>query len=237
MTTPNNPYGDSASNGGFGANGAGDGAVNGATPSNGSTSPGTGAGQGLPNYGSSDANPTGTSYPAGGTGSTAYGAGSGAGADYGTGAGAGSGYTGYGAAGTPGAPGTPGYGQGYQGAGDWGAAAAQKSKLAPWVLGVGIIALLSCLFVIPPVVLGPIGIILGIVALVTARKLPKEARRTWMSVTGLVLSVLSLLFIVVLAVIGVGIFNSANLEECMNITDPAEQQKCVEDNINSSFGQ
>ena len=231
MTTPNNPYGDSASNGGFGANGAGDGAANGATPSNGSTSPGAGAGQGLPNYGSSDANPTGTSYPAGGTGSTAYGAGSGAGADYGTGAGAGSGYTGYGATGTP------GYGQGYQGAGDWGAAAAQKSKLAPWALGVGIIALLSCLFVIPPVVLGPIGIILGIVALVTARKLPKEARRTWMSVTGLVLSVLSLLFIVVLAVIGVGIFNSANLEECMNITDPVEQQKCVEDNINSSFGQ
>lgn len=231
MTTPNNPYGDSASNGGFGANGAGDGAANGATPSNGSTSPGTGAGQGLPNYGSSDANPTGTSYPAGGTGSTAYGAGSGAGADYGTGAGAGSGYTGYGATGTP------GYGQGYQGAGDWGAAAAQKSKLAPWVLGVGIIALLSCLFVIPPVVLGPIGIILGIVALVTARKLPKEARRTWMSVTGLVLSVLSLLFFVVLAVAVMGIFDSANLEECMNITDPAEQQKCVEDNVNSSFGQ
>ena len=230
MTTPNNTYGDSASNGGFGA-GAGDGAANGATPSNGSTNPGASAGQGLPNYGSSDANPTGTSYPAGGTGSTAYGAGTGAGADYGTGAGAGSGYTGYGATGTP------GYGQGYQGAGDWGAAAAQKSKLAPWVLGVGIIALLSCLFVIPPVVLGPIGIILGIVALVTARKLPKEARRTWMSVTGLVLSVLSLLFIVVLAVIGVGIFNSANLDECMNITDPAEQQKCVEDNVNSSFGQ
>ena len=235
MTTPNNPYGDSASNSGFGANGVGDGAANGATSSNGSTNPGAGAGQGLPNYGSSDANPTGTSNPAEGTGSTAYGAGAGAGADYGTGAGAG--YTGYGAAGTPGATGTPGYGQGYQGAGDWGAAAAQKSKLAPWALGVGIIALLSCLFVIPPVVLGPIGIILGIVALVTARKLPKEARRTWMSVTGLVLSVLSLLFIVVLAVIGVGIFNSANLEECMNITDPAEQQKCVEDNVNSSFGQ
>lgn len=77
----------------------------------------------------------------------------------------------------------------------------------------GIIALLSCLFIIPPVVLGPIGIILGIVALVMARKLPKEARRTWMSVMGLVLFLLSLLFIVVLAVIGVGIFNSANLDE------------------------
>ncbi|TQE42969.1 hypothetical protein EJK80_09455 [Corynebacterium phoceense] len=235
MTTPNNPYGDSASNSGFGANGAGDGAANGATSSNGSTNPGAGAGQGLPNYGSSDANPTGTSNPAEGTGSTAYGAGAGAGADYGTGAGAG--YTGYGAAGTPGATGTPGYGQGYQGAGDWGAAAAQKSKLAPWALGVGIIALLSCLFIIPPVVLGPIGIILAIVALVMARKLPKEARRTWMSVTGLVLSVLSLLFVVVLAVFSVGVFQSANLDECMKLTDPAEQQKCIENNVNSSFGQ
>ncbi|KXB55837.1 hypothetical protein HMPREF0307_00499 [Corynebacterium sp. DNF00584] len=101
----------------------------------------------------------------------------------------------------------------------------------------GIIALLSCLFIIPPVVLGPIGIILAIVALVMARKLPKEARRTWMSVTGLVLSVLSLLFVVVLAVFSVGVFQSANLDECMKLTDPAEQQKCIENNVNSSFGQ
>ncbi|KAA8724991.1 hypothetical protein [Corynebacterium phocae] len=112
---------------------------------------------------------------------------------------------------------------------------AEKNKLAPWALGVGILALLSLLLVLPPFLLGPIGIILAIIALVKGKKLPKELSRTWMSVVGLVTSVLALLGAIGFIALGVSLFNSTGAQDCMGLETQVAVEQCLEEKLNTEI--
>lgn len=111
---------------------------------------------------------------------------------------------------------------------------AKKNAVAIWAMVIGIIALLSLLLIVPPLLLGPIGIIVSIIALVVGRKRPKELRRTWMSVVGLVTSIFALAGTIAIMAFGVKILGDTGADKCLNMQDPAQQQACMEDTLGTA---
>ena len=108
---------------------------------------------------------------------------------------------------------------------------AKKNAVAIWAMVIGIIALLSLLLIVPPLLLGPIGIIVSIIALVVGRKRPKELRRTWMSIVGLITSILALAGTIAVMALGVKILGDTGADKCLEMQDPAQQQACMEDTL------
>lgn len=199
---------------------------------------GDGANRNLPSYGEgtgrsnpfADSNNSGSDNNAGNSGADNYGSG-----NYGS-------VDGYGS-GTPGSYSAPDSGAaGYGGDAGYGAGApdqpgyeepVQKSKLAVAAFIFGLLCIVAG-FAVMSFIPGIIGVILAIVALVRNRKKPREARRTWMSVTGLVLSIMGILWsIVALFIIGVLLEDMGALE-CLQLEDPAAQQACMEEAVSGS---
>ena len=113
----------------------------------------------------------------------------------------------------------------------------KKSVIAVWALVIGIIALVSLLLVVPPLLLGPIGIIVSIIALLKGKKRPKELRRTWMSIAGLITSIIALFLSVAFSIYlytHIGWTMTPDPEMCATIEDPAQKQACMEDSLNGS---
>ncbi|TXS64865.1 hypothetical protein CHU71_05725 [Corynebacterium sp. LK14] len=108
---------------------------------------------------------------------------------------------------------------------------AKKNAVAIWAMVIGIIALLSLLLIVPPLLLGPIGIIVSIIALVVGRKRPKELRRTWMSIVGLITSILALAGAIAVMALGVKILGDTGAAKCLEMQDPAQQQACMEETL------
>ena len=109
--------------------------------------------------------------------------------------------------------------------------------IAVWALVIGIIALVSLLLVVPPLLLGPIGIIVSIIALLKGKKRPKELRRAWMSIAGLITSIIALILSVAFLVYlytHIGWTMTPDPEMCTTIDDPAQKQACMEDSLNGS---
>ena len=125
-------------------------------------------------------------------------------------------------------------GAGYPAYAGAGSQPAKKNAVAIWALVIGIIALLSLLLIVPPLLLGPIGIIVSIIALVVGRKRPKELRRTWMSVVGLVTSIFALAGTIAIMAFGVKILGDTGADKCLNMQDPAQQQACMEDTLGTA---
>lgn len=111
---------------------------------------------------------------------------------------------------------------------------AKKNAVAIWALVIGIIALLSLLLIVPPLLLGPIGIVVSIIALVVGRKHPKELRRTWMSVVGLITSILALAGSIAIMAFGVKLLGDTGADKCLNLHDPAQQQACMEETLGTA---
>lgn len=111
---------------------------------------------------------------------------------------------------------------------------AKKNAVAIWAVVIGIIALLSLLLIVPPLLLGPIGIIVSIIALVVGGKRPKELRRTWMSIVGLVTSILALAGSIAVMALGVKILGDTGADKCLEMQDPAQQQACMEDTLGTA---
>mgnify|MGYP001756478597 FL=1 len=99
---------------------------------------------------------------------------------------------------------------------------------------IGIIALLSLLLIVPPLLLGPIGIIVSIIALVVGRKRPKELRRTWMSIVGLITSILALAGTIAVMAFGVKLLGDTGADKCLEMQDPAQQQACMEETLGTA---
>lgn len=117
--------------------------------------------------------------------------------------------------------------QGYQGGG-FDDAPVKKSGLALAAFIIGIISLLATItgFSIVP---GIVGIIVAIIALVVNRKKPKEARRTWMSVLGLIFSIIGVIATVLLFGIVLAIFGDPAVQACWdNAATQVEFQECFE---------
>lgn len=115
--------------------------------------------------------------------------------------------------------------------------AEKKSAIAVWALVIGIIALVSLLLVVPPLLLGPIGIIVSIIALLKGKKRPKELRRAWISIAGLITSIIALILSVAFSIYlytHIGWTMTPDPEMCMTIDDPAQKQACMEDSLNAS---
>lgn len=124
---------------------------------------------------------------------------------------------------------------GYAGVDSTWAMAKDRNRVAPWALGLGILALimgvsifLSGFAFIP----GAIGIIVAVVAIVRGRRLGAAGRRTAMSVTGLILAAVGVILSIVFWVVVSVLVSESGIGECMNITDPDAQRICVEDAIN-----
>lgn len=82
------------------------------------------------------------------------------------------------------------------------------------------------------IVPGVIGVILAIIALVRNQKKSAPARRTWMSVTGLVLSVLGIVASIVIVGAIASIFGSDEVKACSDL--PRDQQEqCLKDAVSS----
>lgn len=111
---------------------------------------------------------------------------------------------------------------------------AKKNAVAIWAMVIGIIALLSLLLIVPPLLLGPIGIVVSIIALVVGRKRPKELRRTWMSVVGLITSILALAGSIAIMALGVKLLGDTGADKCLNLHDPAQQQACMEETLGTA---
>lgn len=172
-------------------------------------------------------------------GNAGYGASSGyfgGSADGGT---AGDGLPSYGATNAGGAGYDAGYGAGY-GANEYtqfspdpayATGPVKKSVLALVALIFGVLSLVAIVtaFSIVP---GVIGLILSVIALIINRKKPKEARRTWMSVTGLILSLIGI-------VASLFIFGSVFVlfGECVTQTSSSDMEACVEQRTNELMGQ
>ena len=139
---------------------------------------------------------------------------------------------------------TPSYGQtpsastgtpGYAGAQSTWAMEEERNRVAPWALGLGIIALIMGLSLILSgfaFIAGGIGLVLAVIALVRGRRIEGPGRRTGMSVTGLVLSAVGIILSIVFWVVASVLLTQSGIGECMDITDPAQQQQCVEDALN-----
>lgn len=125
----------------------------------------------------------------------------------------------------------------FAGGGDGYSSAEKKSVIAVWALVIGIIALVSLLLVVPPLLLGPIGIIASIIAWLKGKKRPKELRRAWMSIAGLITSIIALILSVAFLIYlytHIGWTMTPDPEMCTTIDDPAQKQACMEDSLNGS---
>ena len=125
----------------------------------------------------------------------------------------------------------------FAGGGDGYSSAEKKSVIAVWALVIGIIALVSLLLVVPPLLLGPIGIIVSIIAWLKGKKRPKELRRAWMSIAGLITSIIALILSVAFLIYlytHIGWTMTPDPEVCTTIDDPAQKQACMEDSLNGS---
>lgn len=111
---------------------------------------------------------------------------------------------------------------------------AKKNAVAIWAMVIGIIALLSLLLIVPPLLLGPIGIIVSIIALVVGRNRPQELRRTWMSIVGLITSILALAGTIVIMALGVKLLGDTGAAKCLELQDPAQQQACMEETLGTA---
>lgn len=109
-----------------------------------------------------------------------------------------------------------------------------RNKLAPWALGLSIIALvcsMSMLGYVFGVSLGIVGLVLGIVALLKAGKLTGTYRRRGMAVSSIVLSVLALAIGVVFGFLVLSFLGDA-VDQCGDV--PEDQiQDCVTDILHS----
>lgn len=106
----------------------------------------------------------------------------------------------------------------------------KKSVLAIFVLLVGLVALLTGPMVLGFAV-GLFGILLGIIALIRNRKKVGKARRTWMTVVGIILSVIG---IVLAFVVTRAVMQSPEIQNCMydasgNLRAPEDVQACIND--------
>lgn len=113
----------------------------------------------------------------------------------------------------------------------------EKNKIAPWALGLGV-ASFVCMFlsIIPGVaLLSPVlaiaGIIVSIISLVKGKKYVGSARRTGFSVTGLIMSILTLVLIIGFVVLVMFIAVDSGAAECFQNSNlsPADQQNCFMD--------
>ncbi|MCZ9308515.1 hypothetical protein ACUY3K_07700 [Corynebacterium uberis] len=114
----------------------------------------------------------------------------------------------------------------------------EKNKVAPWALGLGIVAAVLAIAVVTSVLALPVaiaGVIVGIIAVVKARGIAGEGRRMGMSITGLVLSILVTLITGFLMIMSIIFFaqHGDDLMACVDRygSDNDQVASCISDAI------
>lgn len=116
---------------------------------------------------------------------------------------------------------------------------APRNSVAPWALGISILGLVMALSLLATafaIVAGLIGLVLGIIAVVKARKTHGPDRRMGMSVSALVLSVITIVLSILFWVVVFAMVASTGIADCMTITDATQQQLCIEESLSSFSG-
>ncbi|MEZ2122240.1 MULTISPECIES: hypothetical protein [unclassified Corynebacterium] len=134
-------------------------------------------------------------------------------------------------------PDTPGYGNpsdGYPSGLDHPQArnGSTRNAIAPWALGVAIIALLICWVPVFNWLLAAIGVILGIVGIIKAKGVTGSKNGKGLSIAAIIISVVAIILSVVLAwalVQFIGTENIESITECNSIEDTTERERCIEE--------
>lgn len=73
------------------------------------------------------------------------------------------------------------------------------------------------------------GVIVAIIALVKAKNFVPANRRKGFAITGLILSILTLILLAIGVILILVVFSSSGLSECATLTDPAAQEQCIQE--------
>ena len=124
------------------------------------------------------------------------------------------------------------YGTGYTGGFENSPLNAPKNTAAAWALGLGIASVVSLVTMIGAFLspfLALAGIIVAIIALVKAKNFVPANRRKGFAITGLILSIVTLILLAIGVILLIVVFSSSGLTECATLTDPAAQEQCIQE--------
>ena len=124
------------------------------------------------------------------------------------------------------------YGSGYTGGFENSPLNAPKNTAAAWALGLGIASIVTLVtvfgaFLSPFLALA--GVIVAIIALVKAKNFVPANRRKGFAITGLILSILTLILLAIGVILILVVFSSSGFSECATLTDPAAQEQCIQE--------
>ncbi len=132
---------------------------------------------------------------------------------------------------TPNDPNSGGYGGGAPSYGSAPAAGSGSNPMAIVALVLGILSILTACFWF---VAGPLGIAAVVTGVLAGNKAKRgEAGQGGLAKAGLITGVVGLVLTIVLTVlafVGIGLLGDS-VETCSTITDPTEQQQCLEDQL------
>lgn len=128
---------------------------------------------------------------------------------------------------------------GYPGAapagGGWGQPE-EINKVAPWALGFAVVSVVA-MFLLGPLVVpfAIVGVILGIIGVVKARKIEFGKRRMGMSVAAIIIGLITAVLMAIGAAGLYYFFNDADLQECTKLEDKEAVQKCIEEKVQGTL--
>ncbi|KAA8721777.1 DUF4190 domain-containing protein [Corynebacterium spheniscorum] len=128
---------------------------------------------------------------------------------------------------------------GYPGAapagGGWGQPE-EINKVAPWALGFAVVSVVA-MFLLGPLVVpfAIVGVILGIIGVVKARKIEFGKRRMGMSVAAIIIGLITAILMAIGAAGLYYFFNDADLQECTKLEDKEAVQKCIEEKVQGTL--
>lgn len=114
-----------------------------------------------------------------------------------------------------------------------------KNHIAPWVLGLSILALLATISIIGVVLGAPLALvtlIFSIIAIVKARKIDGPFRRMGMSVTALILSLLTVIITAVATFGGIAVVSQLSGDCKQYQDDKSAMEQCVQKSMKDRFG-
>lgn len=121
----------------------------------------------------------------------------------------------------------------------WTVVAEEKNKLAAWALGLGIASVVLLLTIVLPLLVGLVGIVLGIMAVRSAKKNTTQGRRMGMSVAGLVLSAVSFVLSIAMTIALVAFMApiANDVTDCANQhpEGSSELDQCVQEVLETAF--
>lgn len=104
--------------------------------------------------------------------------------------------------------------------------------VAALVLGIfGLMATITIIGAVLGIPVALVGVIVAIIAIVKAKNYPPGQGRRGLAIAGLVLSLLSLVAVVLVAIFTFSVFSETGLIDCFKLQDTVEIERCLDEFI------